>query len=219
MKHNKILTVLALTMSLTLSSCSDDSKTQEDTQTIQKAPAPLVSQKTQQSEILSYIPSNTPILVVFNKDPKHPLPQNFINKMDQVYNALGEMIQTVYLDAMKKAASPEIAKETDEFAQKWLNKDGFNKLGINMNDFELALYTIDLFPVLRLNLAKNNAMNELIDELMTKANTSKPDTASKKDVQGRTIYQFGDKEAKVLVSLKGTGAGQAVARSRCSGSS
>ena len=203
MKHNKILTALALTMSLTLSSCSDDSKTQESAQTLQKASAPLVSQKTQQSEILSYIPSDTPILVVFNKDPKHPLPQNFINKMDQVYNALGEMIQTVYLDAMKKTASPETTKTIDEFAQKWLNKDGFNKLGINMNDFELALYTIDLFPVLRLNLAKNNAMNELIDELMVKANTSKPDTASKKDVQGRTIYQFGDKEAKILVSLKG----------------
>ncbi len=203
MKKSKLLAALALSLSLTLTSCSDDEKTSQNSATEKTTVAAPITKQVETSDLLSYIPAQTPVLFSYVHDGKHPLPQNFKNKMDDMYAALGEMIDTIYLDAIKKSAPADKAKEIDEFANKWLNAKGLEKMGFNIDEFEMAFYAVDLFPVLRLNLAKNNDMQAFVDELMAKANESKPDTATKNQDGKRTIYQFGDKEAKILVSLEG----------------
>ena len=204
MKNTKLITAMALSLSLTLVSCGDDAD-KTATNTVATAPS-VVSQVMNQQSIMSYIPADTPVLAVFMNDPKHPIPQNFKDKMDKVYSSLGEMLKTTYLDAYKdytKRANPEAdTASIDEFANKWFNEEGIEKLGLKLGETELALYLVDLFPVLRVNLASGNSMEEILDELMVKANTDKPNQVIKKDVDGTTLYQSGDKEMQVLVSLK-----------------
>jgi hypothetical protein len=206
MKNTKLITALALSLSLTLVSCEDDAdKTAKNTVT--SAPAVVSKAITQQSSVMDFIPAETPVLAVFVNDPKHPIPQNFQDKMDKVYSSLGEMMKTTYLDAYKeytKKANPEAdTTSIDEFAGKWFNEEGIKKLGLKMGETEFAFYLIDLFPVMRLNLAPSHSMGEILDEMMAKANEDKPDQVTKRDVKGTTLYQFGDKEMQAMVSLKG----------------
>jgi hypothetical protein len=46
-------------------------------------------------------------------------------------------------------------------------------------------------------------MGEVMDELMAKVNEEKADSAIKKTVDGATVYQMGDKEFQIMLSLKG----------------
>ncbi len=206
MKNTKLITALALSLSLTLVSCSDDAdKTVNNTVT--SAPSVINKTATQQSDIMSYIPAETPILAVFVNDSKHPIPQNFQEKMDNLYSSIGKMLKTTYLDAYKgytKRANPEAdTASVDEFAEKWFNEEGIKKLGLKMGETELALYLVDLFPVMRVNLASSHSMDEILDEMMTKINEDKPGQVIKKDVKDTTVYQLGDKEMQALISLKG----------------
>ncbi len=204
MKNNKLIAAMALSMSLTLVSCSD-----EDAKTDNKTVAtPVVSTITQQSTgIMDFIPADTPVLMVFSNDPKHPIPQNLISKMDKVYASLGDLIKVSIEENMTKHAGDEDkTKSTNEmitFMDKWFSEEGFKKLGFAIGESELAFYAVDLFPVLRMTLAKTHSMNEVLDELVAKANESKADTATKRDVNGKTIYQFGDKELQIMVNLDG----------------
>ncbi len=206
MKNTKLITALALSLSLTLVSCGDDAdKTVKNS--VISAPAVVSKAIGQQSSVMSYIPADTPVLVVFVNDPKHPMPQNFQDKMDKVYSSLGEMMKTTYLDAYKdytKKANPETdTTSVDDFADKWFNEEGVKKLGLKMGETEFAFYLIDLFPVMRMNLASSHSMGEVLDEMMAKVNEDKPGQVTKRDVDGTTLYQFGDKEMQAMVSLKG----------------
>ena len=202
MKQNKLITMMALSLSLSLTSCSDDEKGSVATQNdVQKA---VVSSQQSQSGIMSYIPSDTPVLMLFAKDENHPIPQNLKDKMEKVYSSIGDIIKMAMEDSLKKSVKGD-AKTTEmtAFMDKWLSDEGISKLGLSMDENEFALYAVDLFPVLRMTLAKTHAMDEVLDELIGKVNESKPDTASKREVSGSTVYQFGDKEVQVMVSLSG----------------
>jgi hypothetical protein len=202
MKHNKLITMMALTLSLSLTSCSDDDKGSVATQNdVQKT---VVSTQQSQSEIMSYIPADTPVLMLFANDEKHPLPQNLKDKMEKVYSSVGDIVKMTMEESINKNDNGgEGSAAMTALMDKWLSEEGISKLGLSMDENEFALYAVDLFPVLRMTLAKTHAMGEVLDELMGKANESKPDTASKREVNGSTVYQFGDKEVQVMVSLSG----------------
>jgi len=143
-------------------------------------------------------------LMLFAKDEKHPLPQNLKDKMEKVYSSLGDIMKMAMEDSLKKNVNDdEKTAEMTALMDKWLSEEGLSKLGFAMDENEFALYAVDLFPVFRMTLAKTHAMDEVLNELMGKANESKPDSASKREVSGSTVYQFGDKEVQVMVSLAG----------------
>lgn len=206
MKNNKLRTAMslpiALAMSLSLVSCSD----KVESKVVSTASA-IVAPLSNQASIMSYIPADTPILMVYANDPKHPLPQNFKDKMNKLSDSIGDILKVSMTENMKMFADisgkEENSVEVSEFIDKWFNKEGFDKLGMVVGETETAFYMVDLFPVLRLNLAKSHSMGEVLDDLLIKANESKPDTAIKRDVNGKTIYQFGDKELQVMVNLDG----------------
>lgn len=204
MKNSKLITAMALSMSLALTSCSDDDKTSQQ-QPSGKGTENVVSHQSQ-SGIMSYIPADTPILAVYAKDANHPLPQNFKDKVNKIYNSLGELIKTSMEDAFSQypqSDSGEGKAEVEEFVDKWLSDDGIKRLGLSVDENEFALYTVDLFPVLRVTLARTHSMGEVLDEVLGKANESKPGSAAKKDMNGSMVYQFGDKEVQVWIALNG----------------
>ncbi len=208
MKKNKLLIAMALSLSLTLVSCGDDKGDDTtDVNSTTKTIAEAVTSAIQPSGLLSYIPADTPILFYYVNDPKHPIPQKLTDKMGQIFSSVGEIFKTSFLESYKGSitkANPDAKiEEIDTFIDKWFSEEGFNKLGFTMGETEVAVYAVNLFPVVRLNLAKTHAMEEVLDELMAKANEKKADTATKKKVDGGTVYQVGDKEFQAIVSLKG----------------
>ncbi|MCF6288981.1 MAG: hypothetical protein L3J53_07085 [Proteobacteria bacterium] len=210
MKNNKLIAAMAIAMSLSLVSCGGDDETKTEGNVA--SPATVASVQ-QQASIMDFIPADTPILMVFAHDPKNPLPQNFLDKANKVYDSFGKFLiasieektQTGNSTDTENNAENNDAKVDEflQFTQKWLNKDSFEKLGLTVDETEFALYAVDLFPVLRVTLAKQHSIDELFDELVAKANESKPDSAIKRDVNGKTIYQFGDKELQVMVNVDG----------------
>lgn len=201
MKHNKLMTTMVLTMSVALISCSDDeSKVQQATETASN----VVTQVQAHSGIMNYIPADTPVLFVYSKDPKNPLPDNLKNKMEKMYSGIGNIIKNAVQEKYDNSQeeTPKIA-EMKEFMDKWMSEDGLKNLGLSIEENEFALYTIDLFPVLRITLAETHKIGDILDELLVKANESKVGSAVKKDVNGNTVYQYGNKEMQVMVSLAG----------------
>jgi len=216
MKQNKLVTALALSLSLTLVSCGDDTDTAKTSTPANKAVSSLTTSTQKQSEILSYIPADTPLLALYVLDPNNPMPQNLKDKISNVYSSLGDIIKMSIEDSMNKyqayAQTDEKATDNEEnnkdekaleFMDKWFSEEGLTKLGLSMDENEFALYAIDLFPVIRMTLAKSHSMGEVLDELLAKANEKQADNALKKEVSGSTVYQFGDKEFQVMIALKG----------------
>jgi len=205
MKKNKLITAMALTMSLTLTSCSDDeNKNAQQVTTPNTNTSQVVQQVQGQSDIMSYIPAETPLLVLYAQDPNNPMPQKLVDNMGKVYSSVGDIIKMSISESMNKYSEDDPKHgEMSAFIDKWLSDEGIAKLGLSMEENEFAMYTIDLFPVARLTLAKSHKMGEVLDELMAKSNEDKAGTAVKKDVNGTTVYQFGDKEVQVLISLNG----------------
>ena len=201
MKKNKLMTTMALSMSLLLMACNDDKKQVVTTET-KTVTNNVAAQVQSQSDIMSYIPADTPVLAVFSKDPNNPLPQNFVSKMKKVYGSVGDIFKMVFEEKLNSSATNVKEKEITNLIDKWMTEENFQKLGLDIEENEFALYTIDLFPVLRMTLAKTHAMDEVFDELMSKSNEHTADSAVKKEVDGYTVYQFGDKEYQIMASLK-----------------
>ena len=201
MNKNKLIAAMALSLSLSLTSCSDDDKNaqQASQETATKVVESVQSQS--QSDLLSYIPAETPVLAYFIQDANNPLPQNLKDKMDKMYSGIGDIIKMAIQEKLDKSTDDADKAEMTSFMDKWLTADGIKKLGLNIEENEMALYAVDLFPVVRVTLAKSHSLGEVLDELMTKANESKPDTATVKQVNGSKVYQFGDKELQVMISL------------------
>ena len=206
MKKNRLLTAMALSLSLTLVSCDDD-KTDDISTVAEKSVSQVVTSVNQSSGLLDYIPADTPILFYYVNDPKHPIPQKLLDKMGKIFSSFGEVFKMSFLEGYKghmtKANPDANHEEIDAFMNKWFSDEGFDKLGFAMGETEFAMYAVNLFPVIRLNLAKTHAMGEVLDELMAKANEKKTDVASKQEIDGATVYQIGDKEFQAMVSLKG----------------
>lgn len=203
MNKNKLIAAMALSLSLSLTSCSDDDKnTQQASQeTATKVVATVQTQA--QSDVLSYIPADTPVLAFYVQDANNPMPQNLKDKMGNMYSGIGDLIKMAIQEKLDKSTDDTDKAEMAALMNNWLSEEGIKKLGLNIEENEVAIYAVDLFPVLRMTLAKTHAMSEVLDELLAKANESKPDTAIKKDVNGSQVYQFGDKELQVMVALNG----------------
>jgi len=198
MKQNKLIAALALSLSLSLTSCSDDKATDSQQAVATKIEEVKAHSK---SEIMNYIPAETPVLMLFAKDPNNPLPENLKNKMEKVYGSLGDIMKMAMEENFKKYAKDDAKSiEMKSKMDKWLSEEGIEKLGFSLEENEFAFYAVDLFPVLRMTLAKSHSMGEVLDEIMSEA---QPDSASKKEVDGHSVYQFGDKELQVIISLAG----------------
>jgi hypothetical protein len=203
MKHKRLTFAMILSMSLALISCSDEQQNVNKLAT-DGATTDVVREVQSPAGIMEYIPADTPVLFVYAIDPNNPVPENLKKKVEKVYSSVGEIIKASMQENFKKYAkkAPK-AEEMTALMDKWLSADGFKKLGLSFAENELAVYAVDLFPVVRMTLANTHSMNEVLDELLAKANESTADSASKKQYHGHTVYLFGDKELQVMIALEG----------------
>ncbi|MFK8010581.1 MAG: hypothetical protein AB8B80_00975 [Marinicellaceae bacterium] len=203
MMKNKLTTAITLSLSLTLLSCSDDANKTEQAQTTAPQTTSVAAPVKAQSAIMSFIPAETPVLMLYAKDPNYPLPEKMLENMGKVYANMGDILKMSVADALSKSGDDEKSQDMAAFVDKWFSEDGLKKLGLSLEENEFAVYAIDLFPVARITLAKTHSMGEVLDELMTKANEKKAGTSLKKEMNGATVYQFGDNEGQLIISLDG----------------
>ena len=86
MKHNLSALALAMTLTFGLTSCSDDSNPTENTV------AKQVQSQSQQSDILSYIPADTPLLALYVKDENNMIAGNEKDQIEIITKYFEKML-------------------------------------------------------------------------------------------------------------------------------
>lgn len=158
-------------------------------------------------EIFSYIPADTPLLALTISQQQYP--QAYHEKtnkaMDEFGTLFGELIRQV-IDTEYSAKSNEELSDVDKqkkeklqsFIDKWLFKDSTEKLGFDLQKSKLALYSIDLMPVLRVSLSKDNQMQAFIED--AKQELELPIQQSELD--GEKLYTLDLEEMNLQVQVK-----------------
>lgn len=200
MKHkNLITTSLALGLIFGLSSCSDDKEIQKSA----KEPSISMFGTKSESNLLSYIPADTPLLAYYLKNENHPIPQKFIDKMSDIYGDVATLLRETANEAINNEENEEKRNKSKALLDKWLSDENIDRLGFDIQGSEMALYAVDMFPVLRYTLTEDHQFNEVMDEAIQELNnTESSHKISKRDYQGKTIYQLGNKEIQGFFSLE-----------------
>jgi len=166
-----------------LFACNDDEQqSKEGTQQV------VESTSQQQSHILSYIPADSPLLLTSGLNPEL-YPKRYIEVMQNNMEGAVKYIETMLNQALKAQQSSsqltttESGDDTPEtvtpsaddmmkqkamaFVDKWLVDGNMSKLGFKVGETQLAVYMIDLFPVLRMHLSDGNQIEAMLDELQS----------------------------------------------------
>lgn len=134
-----------------------------------------------QPQILTYIPANSPVLITSGIYPEQ-YPDNYIKVMQSNMDYAVKYIEVIATQAVE-AYNQEMAKHVDgdvdaetntkleqtnklkAFVDKWLVEDNMNKVGFKVGETKIAIYMIDLFPVLRVQLSQDNQIDSMLNEL------------------------------------------------------
>ncbi len=199
-----------------LVACGGDEKEQKATET------PVVQQS--QPAIMSYIPADSPLLITsgFNPDA---YPERYLEVMQANMDGAVKYIEVILKEAMNEvdelkekraayeAAQQENSEEDTEastavensdqqkekvlaFVDKWLVQDKLAKAGFKVGETQLAIYMVDLFPVLRIKLSKGHQVEAMLDEMQSEFEM--PLTVT--DVNGIKVREIGDKKLNILIA-------------------
>jgi hypothetical protein len=177
---------MILVMAMSLVACSDDPK---------ETPVTQVAPTMAQADILTYIPADTPVLVVSGISE---YPANYQKVMQSNMEGAAKYLEVFIKQAMETAdrkyaeieaalaAEAEEAEEAGEtadaetaepsekqqnaqkalaFMDKWLIQDAFSKVGLKVGETQLVVYMVDLFPVVRVKLSADNQMEAMLTEM------------------------------------------------------
>ena len=183
-------------MATALVACSDDTAENKTTAVTQvQATAP-------QADILNYIPSKSPLLILSGLNNKQ-YPKRYIETMDTYMGHMSDYLKTM-IDAgietaMKKEGADQsaIEQKIKPFIDKWFSDGDMSKLGFKMMESQLAMYTVDLFPVLRIKLTADNQLEALLTDVQTEFEI--PFMTSQ--VNGMKVRELPDKKATVFIGL------------------
>ena len=139
-----------------------------------------------QSDILTYVPAASPVLITSGTNPDQ-YPDKYIDVMQSNMDGVVKYIEVMLKQAMDKPSSyvsadepqdesnaeqtaTEIAEELEQkkvmaFVDKWLIQDKFNKVGFKMGETQMAVYMIDLLPVVRIKLSADHQIEAMLNEL------------------------------------------------------
>lgn len=157
----KILTMAC--MATALVACSDDTAKNPENAVTQ------VETVTTQADILNYIPSDSPLLVLSGINNSQ-YPKRYIETMDNYMGHMSEYMKTMIDEgietAIKKDGADQVAVEekVKPFIEKWFDNGDLSKLGFKLMETQLAMYTVDLFPVMRIKLSSDNQLEALFTE-------------------------------------------------------
>lgn len=198
-----------------LTACQDAEKATEVTKTTTDYP-----------EILSYVPADTPLLSLSISQQQYPkayqqkiftaieqwneksadfvrhlIDQALSDLEDQQKSILKEATDESYEDVLSTQLGEKNKQERQKiqaFADKWLSKDLTKVLGIGPQGQEMALYSIDLMPIMRLELATDNQIQAFIED--AKQEFELPIQQS--EIDGIKLYTVDLKEMNLQIQVK-----------------
>ena len=204
--------------SMLLLACSSDDDKQANQQAAQpQQPDSVAVTSSAEHEIMKYIPADTPLLVLSGLSD---MPERYVDITNEYMNNMGKYFQSIaedYFEAMKtiqekyaEAAEGDEDQVTAEnnamrenmqaFYETWLKDDPLKNMGFQIGETQLAMYTVDLLPVLRMKLASGHKINEMIEDAKTRFNAqSRLETIGDYQVNHFDI----DKTASFVVALSG----------------
>ncbi len=158
----KKLLILSL-MALGLTACGDKEAEQPET----------VKSAMEEADILSYVPAETPLFFASGlSNELYPdryikvMQDNLDNMADYVklaFNDINESVQQV--DENKEVVSDEELKKIEQFIDRWVVDGKFSKLGVKVGESQLVGYTVDLFPVIRMQLSGGHQLGDMFADL------------------------------------------------------
>ena len=210
----KKLMILIMTMSLV--ACSDDPK---------ETPVAAVVPAAEQPAMLSYIPANTPLLLVSGINPDQ-YPAKYQKVMQSNMEGAAKYLEVFVKQAMESAdkkyaevaealaeeageeggevaAEPTekdlMAKKAMAFMDKWLIQDNFSKVGLKAGETQIAMYMVDLFPVIRIKLSADNQMDAMLADMQQEFEV--PMTMT--DVNGIKVREIAADKLTILMATDG----------------
>jgi len=141
-----------------------------------------------QSDILTYIPATSPLLLTSGTNPEQ-YPARYIEVMQSNMDGVVKYIEVLVKQSLDKSDS-YVANDIDQgesdadtevndtestesiehkkvmaFVDKWFIQDKFNKIGFKMGETQMAVYMIDLVPVIRIKLSQGHQIDDMLSEL------------------------------------------------------
>ncbi len=175
--------MLIASITALLVACGDDK--QNENQSTAKTTAAASSQP----QILSYIPADTPMLLTSGLNPEQ-YPDRYLDVMEanmegavkyirvmmdkafeeqtSAYDAIAAELEDgddAAADASEPSAKDVMKQKAKTFVDQWFLDDNFGKIGMKMGETQLALYMVDLFPVLRVKLSDGHQVEAMLADL------------------------------------------------------
>ncbi|MGJ8662266.1 MAG: hypothetical protein ACSHWU_01390 [Marinicella sp.] len=167
--------MLILSITTLLVACGED-----------KTETPPTAELVSQPQILSYVPANTPLLMTSGLNPDQ-YPSRYTEVMQTNMEGAIKYLKVVMNKAMNEGHSSdepltdengEVVESTPSkkelmkqkakaFVDKWVFEDEFAKLGMKMGETQVAIYMVDLFPVLRIKLSADNQIEAMLEDFQT----------------------------------------------------
>lgn len=158
----KKLVLLSL-LALMLAACGD--KESEQPAAVKSAMA--------EADILSYVPADTPLF--FASGLSNDLyPDRYISVMQDNMKNIAEYLKLAFsdinqsmqqVDQGQKVVSAEELNKIEQFIDRWMIDGQFSKLGVKVGESQLVGYTVDLFPVIRMQLAGGHQIADMFADL------------------------------------------------------
>ncbi|KAA3642457.1 MAG: hypothetical protein DWP95_05450 [Proteobacteria bacterium] len=158
----KKLVLLSL-LALMLAACGD--KESEQPAAVKSAMA--------EADILSYVPADTPLF--FASGLSNDLyPDRYISVMQDNMKNIAEYLKLAFsdinqsmqqVDQGQKVGSAEELNGIEQFIDRWMIDGQFSKLGVKVGESQLVGYTVDLFPVIRMQLAGGHQIADMFADL------------------------------------------------------
>ncbi|TDR23332.1 hypothetical protein [Marinicella litoralis] len=172
-----------------------------------------------QPDMLTYIPAESPVLITSGIYPEQ-YPANYIDvmqsNMDGVVKYLEVLIKQATDQSKKYAAvkdaldennaSPSETTTTEDpeqkkimaFVDKWLIDENLNKVGFKVGETQLAVYLVDLIPVLRMKLSKGQQVEAMLTEMQQEFELPMVTT----DVNGTKVREVVADQMTLLLALQ-----------------
>lgn len=175
--------MLIASITALLVACGEDQPKQAQQQTAVAA--------SEAPQILSYVPANTPLLLTSGLNPEK-YPDRYLSVMesnmegavkyirmmmdkafeeqDKLYAAIEAELDEAGADDTEEAAPSEkdlMKEKARNFVDQWFLQDNFAKIGMKMGETQLAVYMVDLFPVLRIKLNEGHQVEAMLADLQS----------------------------------------------------
>lgn len=158
----KKLLILSL-MALGLAACGD--KDNEQPETVKSAIA--------EADILSYVPADTPLF--FSSGLSNDLyPDRYIQVMQDNMGNFADYVKLAFTDIKEampaddegdEVVSEEELNKIEQFVDRWVVDGQFSKLGLKVGESQLVGYSVDLFPVIRIQLSSGHEISDMFADL------------------------------------------------------